>query len=299
MIDSFTPINPALIDQHQPAIHDGHHGYTPEQQAGDTRDVLMQVCGAASREFPKELWIEPKDWPAKAKENDENHTWPINFCDRYTNQNPTHECTTHSLRAGCESARNRQRGLIFPEGPKAGFRYDHSKMGSVWLSVVSVYAEANPGQWGGANIREVMEIAVRRGFIPDKIQPAEYGFKHTLQGTAGKGNNNQSSGSWVRVDGFPDGWKETAKHFRVQQVIFPSSWEQAVCLVLHGRMVHVGRSGHAIPWAQYSVASGAMAYPDSYDVTRYDSAGTIRSAWSGSFSIDTMTVPDDWSKPAQ
>lgn len=299
MIDSFTKIDPALIDQHSPAPAGGHHGYTPEQQAGDTRDVLMQVCGAASREFPKELWIEPRDWPAKARENDENKTWPINFCDRYTNQNPTHECTTHSLRAGFESAWARQRGLIFPEGPKAGFRYEHSKNGMVWVSVVSVYAEANPGQWGGASIREVMEIAVRRGFLPDKIQPREYGFKHTLQGTAGRGNNNQSNGPWVRVNGFPDGWQETAKHFRIQQVIFPSSWEQAVCLVLHGRMVHVGRSGHAIPWAQYNVASGAMAYPDSYDVTRYDSAGTIRSAWQGSFAIDSVTVPDDWSKPGQ
>lgn len=294
MIDSFSPIDPKLIDVRLP-----DSGYPAELAAGDTRDVLMDACGAASREFPKELWIEPKDWPDKARENDANKTWPVNFIDRYTNQNPTHECTTHSLRAGCEAAWNRQRGLIFPEGPKAGYRYEKSAMGSVWLSVVSVYAEANPGQWGGASIRQVMEIAVRRGFIPDKIQPKEYGFKHTLQGTAGKGNNNQSSGPWTRVSGFPSGWEETAKHFRPQQVIFPASWEQAVCLVLHGRCVHVGRSGHAVPWAFYNVSSGAMGYTDSYDVTRYDSAGTVRSAWGGSFAIDTMTVPDDWSKPGE
>lgn len=298
MIKSTDAIDPKLIDVHESAPRDGHHGYTAEQKAGDTRDVLMQAAGPASRDFPKELWIEPKDWAAKARENDENHTWPLNFCDRYTNQNPTHECTTHSLRAGWESAWNRQRGLIFPDGPKVNFRYPQSALGSLWVSVVSVYAEANPGQWGGASIRQVMEIACRRGFLPDKIQPKEYGFKHSLQGTAGKGNTNQSSGPWVRVDGFPSGWQETAKHLKAAQVIFPESWEQAVCLVLHGRMVHVGRSGHAIPWAMYNVASGAMAYPDSYDVTRYDSAGTVRSAWQGSFSIDSVTVPDDWNKPA-
>lgn len=299
MIDSFTLIDPKLIDQHGPAPKDGHHGYTDRQKAEDTRDVLMQACGAASREFPRELWIEPREWPEFARRNDENHTWPMNYIDRYTNQDPTHECTTHSLTRGCEATRNRQRGLIFPEGPKKGYRYEHSKNGVVWLSVVSVYAIANPGQWGGANIRQVMEIAVKNGFIPDKIQPNEYGFKHTLQGTAGRGNNNQSSGPWVREGQFPVNWKDTAKHFRVQQVIFPESWEQAVCLVLHGRCVHVGRAGHAIPWAQYNVASGAMAYPDSYDVTRFDSAATIRSAWQGSFAIDSMTTPDDWSKPAQ
>lgn len=299
MIDSSTPIDPKLLDQHTPAIRDGHHGYTEAQRAGDTREALMAAAGPTSRDFPKELWIDPKDWADKAKENDENHTWPMNFSDRYTNQNPTHECTTHSLSRAFEGARNRQRGLTFAEGPKAGYRYDHSKNGVVWVSIMSVYAEANPGQWGGAGIQQVMEIAVRRGFLPDKLQPAEYGFKHTLQGTAGKGNNNQSSGPWTRVSGFPSGWEETAKKFRPLQIIFPSSWQEAVCLVLHGRFVCVGRSGHAIPWGMYNVASGAMAYPDSYDVTRYDSAGTVKSAWQGSFAIDTVTVPDDWSKPGE
>lgn len=297
-MNSFEALDPKLLDQQSPAVRDGHHGYTAEQKAGDTRDALIAAAGPTSREFPRELWIEPKDWPDKARENDANKTWPINFIDRYTNQNPTHECTCHSLSRAAEGTRNRQRGLIFAEGPKAGYRYDHSKNGVVWLSPLSIYAEANPGQWGGASIRGVMEIAVRRGFLPEKIQPAEYGLKHQLQGTAGRGNNNQSSGPFVRVGQFPEGWEATAKYFRPQQIIFPSSWEQAVCLVLHGRFVCVGRSGHAIPWGFYNVTSGAMGYPDSYDVTRWDSAGTVRSAWNGSFSIDSMTVPDDWSKPA-
>ena len=298
-MNSFEVLNPALLDAPSPEIKNGHDGYPADLAAGDTRDAVMFAAGPTSREFPKELWIEPKDWPDKARENDENHTWPINFIDRYTNQNPTHECTCHSLSRAAEGARNRQRGLIFADGPKAGFRYDHSKNGVVWLSPLSIYAEANPGQWGGASIRGVMEIAVRRGFLPEKIQPASYGFKHDLQGTAGKGNTNQSAGGFVRVSGFPAGWEATAKLFRPQQIIFPSSWEQAVCLVLHGRFVCVGRSGHAIPWGFYNVTSGAMGYPDSYDVTRWDSQGTVRSAWNGSFAIDTMTVPDDWSKPGE
>jgi hypothetical protein len=299
MISSTTPIDPKLLDQHEAPTRDGHHGYPDALAAGDTRDVLWDVCGVTSREFPKEMWIEPREWPEFAKENDANKTWPINYIDRYTNQNPTHECTCHSLSRAFEAARNRQRGLIFPEGPKAGYRYEHSKNGVVWVSPLSVYAEANPGQWGGASIRGVMEIAVRRGFLPEKIQPAEYGFKHTLHGTAGKGNSNQSAGKFLRVSEFPQDWEQTAKDLRILQVIFPSMWEQSVCLVLRSRMVCVGRSGHAVPWASYNVASGAMAYPDSYDVTRYDSAGTVRSAWRGSFAIDTVTVPDDWSKPGE
>ncbi len=295
MIDSFTVLPPSILDTRETLDHDG---YPDDLAAGDTRDVLMSVAGPTSREFPQELWIEPNRWAEKCRENDANKTWPINFIDRYTNQSPTHECTCHSLSRAAEGARNRQRGLIFPEGPVAGKRYDHSKYGVVWLSPLSVYAEANPGQWGGASIRGVMEIAVRRGFLPEKIQPGTYNFKHDLQGTAGRGNTNQASGPFVRVSGFPSGWEATAKLFRPQQIIFPSSWEQAVCLVLHGRFVCVGRSGHAIPWGFYNITTGAMGYPDSYDVTRWDSAGTVRSAWNGAFAIDTMTVPDDWMQPA-
>lgn len=293
-MNSFAPVDPKLIDFVLPE----HDGYPVAFEAEDTTDAVRDVCGAAARDFPKSLWIEPKDWADKARDNDKYHTWPMNFIDRYTNQNPTHECTCHSLRANAEACRNRQLGIIYPEGPKKGFRYDESKRGSVWLGPLSVYAEANPRQWGGANVRQVMEIACRRGMLPEKIQPFEYGFKHTLQGTTGAGGLNQSKGPWVSLSNFPSGWKETAAWFKPQEVIFPGSWEEAVCLVLHGMVVSVGRNGHAVPWAQWNAAQQVMAYPDSYDVTRYDSLRTVKGAWGGAFAIASMTAPDDWMKPA-
>lgn len=294
MIDSFSEIDPALVDVRFPE----HTGYPDRFKEMDTRDVLKDVCGAASRDFPQALWIEPKDWADKARDNDKYHTWGMNYLDRFTNQNPTHECTCHSLRANVEAARNRQRGIIFPDGPKKNFRYEQSKKGSVWLSPLSVYAEANPGKWGGANVQQVLEIAVRRGMLPEKIQPRDdYGLKCQLQGTTGQGNNNQSSGDWVAVKNFPANWQDTAKWFKPLEVIFPESYEQAVCLVLHGILVSVGRSGHAIPWAQWMPNEKAMAYPDSYDVVRYDSFGTVRSAWGGSFAVVSVTAPDDWDFP--
>lgn len=296
-MNSFDEVDPKEIDVILPPS-----GYPDELAAEDTTDNIRGACGDASRDFPTALWIEPKDWADKARDNDKYHTWPVNYIDRYTNQNPTHECTCHSLRTNFEGARNRQRGVIFKDGPKKNFRYDVSATsGSVWVSPLSVYAEANPRQWGGANVRQVMEIACRRGILPDKIQPHEYGFKHTLQGTTGSGNSNQSHGPWVSVRNFPAGWEETARHFKPLEVIFPGSWEEAVCLVLNGFFVSVGRNGHAIPWGQCMFSGNSLqsiAYPDSYDVTRYDSLRTVKSAWSGSFAIATVTVPDDWSKPA-
>ena len=116
-MNSFDQVNPALIDVVIPEsglIEDG----------GDTTDVLKQMCGNAARDFPASLWIEPRDWEDKARDNDKYHTWPMNYLDRYTNQNPSHSCTCHSLRANAEAARNRQRGIIFPDGPKKDYRYE-------------------------------------------------------------------------------------------------------------------------------------------------------------------------------
>ena len=293
-MNSFAPVDPTLIDVVLPPS-----GYPDELAHEDTFDALWDVCGDASREFPQALWIDPKDWADKARENDKYHTWGMNYLDRYTNQNPTHECTCHSLIRNAEAARNRQRAVIYPDGPKKGFRYAESaEFGSVWLSPLSVYAEANPNIRGGANVRQVLEIACRRGILPDKTQPRDYGFKHSLIGTGGEGNANQSHGSWVPLNRFPEGWQETAAWFKPLEVIFPSSWEQAVCLVLHGMLVSVGRNGHAIPWAKWMVSEQAMAYPDSYEITRFDSLRTVQSAWRGSFAIASISSPDSWEKPA-
>lgn len=292
-LDSFARIDPALIDVVIP-----EDGYPDHLAAEDTYDALWDVCGSASRKFPDAMWIEPRDWADRARENDKNHTHPMNFVDRFTNQQPTDECTTHSLTRNAEGARNRMLGIIFPDGPKKDFRYEESQRGSVWMAPLSVYAEANPRKNGGANVRQVLEIAVRRGILPEKIQPRDYGFKHQLQGTTGKGGKNASSGPWVAVKNFPQGWQETSASFKPLEVIFPESWEQAVCLVLNGLLVSVGRNGHAIPWAQWMPDQQVMAYPDSYDVIRYDSLRTVKSAWSGAFAIATMTAPDDWMNPA-
>lgn len=292
-------VDPKLVDVFFPQ----HDGYPEHLAKLDTRDALMMAAddaGAVVTEFPQSLWIEPKDWPEWARQNDENKTWGLNYLDRFTNQNPTHECTAHSLRANFEAARNRQRRINFDSGPVAGKRLPESaQSASVWVSPLSIYSEANPRKTGGANVQQVLRISAKRGFLPETIQPRDYGFKHAIVGTTGKGGVNQASGSWVRLSDFPDGWEETAKHFKPLEFIFPDDIEQAVCLLLHGFLVSVGRKGHAIPWAKYDPDEKLFPYPDSYDVIRYDSWSTARScAGNGSFAIVSVTTPDDWNKPA-
>jgi hypothetical protein len=287
-------IDPKLIDFEL----DEHDGYPDDMAAEDDFESLWEAAGEASKKFPKHMWIEPKDWPDWAAENDRNRTWPIDYIDRFTNQSPTHECTCHALRAVAESCRNRQRRIVLGP-PEAGEVLPISaKSASVWLSCLSIYSEANPRIRGGASTRQVLGIATKRGFLPDKKQPRNYGFKHDLIGTGGKGNVCQSSGKWVRLSDFPDGWMETARHFRPLEVIFPESWEEIVCLVLHGHAVGVGRSRHSIPYCRWMPKEQLMQYPDSYDLFRYDSVRMIRSAVGGAYSIISMTTPDDWDFPA-
>jgi hypothetical protein len=311
VIDSFAPIDPALIDV---VLPEDEQGYPEHEMLADREPgVLWDYCGAASRKMRDELRVESKEWVPRAKENDANRTWPTNYRDRYTNQGPgpgvsgTHECVYHSLDANYSMARNRHRAIRFPDGPKKNFRYEESALGSVWMSPQSGYCRVtpktrrNPQQRGGSNVRQSLETITGTGWLPDKIQPRDYGFKHTLHGTSGIGNNNQSRGPYISPDDLPEGWEETAKHFRALEAVFPESFEDAVSLLLNGFGVSVGRNGHAITWSRLIFEGARLvgaAYDDSYDITRVDSVRTMRNAISGSFSIITTTQPDDWLKPA-
>lgn len=291
-LDLWQPIDPKLID-----VKLDPSGYPDDLAAGDTVDVLKDICGDASREFPSALWIEPSDWADAVREAEKNKTMAIHYVDRFTHQGNSHECTCHSLRAIFEGAWNRQK-LLAAGPPKVNERLPLSeKLGSIWVSPLSVYAEANPRERGGAGIRQVLDIALRRGFLPEPKQPKNYQLRHTLHGTTGPTNATQTGGPWVPVSRFPEGWQETAKHLRPLEVIFADSWEQAVCLVIHGYGFGVGRDGHAVPWKLWSEANRAMGYVDSYNVIRWDSERTVRRAWQGGFAIATTTVPDDWDRP--
>jgi hypothetical protein len=288
-MNSFAPVDPKLVDVATP-----EDGYPADMAAGDEPDVLRDMCGSASREFPEALWIDPKDWADKARENDKYGTWPRNYNDRLSNQSPSHECVYHSAVAGFECAWNRQRGVSYPEGGKKDFRYPESgKFQSVWFSPLSGYSPVQPRQWGGSSVRGSLERLTKYGLLPDKIQPAEYGFRHVLQGTSGQGNSNQSGGPWIPLSRFPEGWEETAKMFRIEEAIFADSWEQAVCLVLHGMMYHAARRQHAVPWCRYLPGQG-MELKDSYNVYRVDSMATVKSAWRSGYAIASVTMPDSW-----
>lgn len=258
-------------------------GYVDEK-GEDTSDNFAALPG--SREFPDSLWIERSDWKDKARENDKYGLWGISTREklgRFTNQSPTHECTCHSLCQGAEAAIR----------VASGFQYN------IALSQISIYAEANPNIRGGANCLHVLRIAMERGFLPEPVNTRCKGFEldqkdifeHTLHGTCGKGNKYNSSGSWVPVSRFPNGWKKTAGTLKPIEAVNPRDIEQAICLLLHGYVINVGRNGHAVPWGQVVWRGNEIAIPysDSYDVVRIDSYSTARGAVGGASAITLMS----------
>lgn len=267
--------------------------WVPAEETGYSAEVarldgIASFAAAGMVDFPNHLWIEPKHWKDYARENDEYKTWPDDYRNRFTNQSPTHECTCHSLLQNMEIAWNRQR---------------KSKADAVYLSALSVYAEANPRIRGGASVVGVMQIAMRRGMLPDVNGPRGRGTQADIFNaalTCSAGNSERDGGPWVPVNRFPSGWENTARHFRPLEVINVETWEQHCCLVLQGYCVSNGRSGHAIPHVRIVWRDGELfsQYSDSYDLYRYDSVRSIKSGANYAYAIASTTVPDDWKRPA-
>ena len=282
-----------MTDSTNVAFPDSLRNWIPAEDTGYNEDVAKEdsvesFAAAGMVDFPDHLWIEPRDWKDWARDNDKYGTWPDDYRNRFTNQSLTHECTCHSLLQGMEIAWNRQR---------------KSKRDAVYLSALSVYAEANPRIRGGASIVGVVRIAMNRGMLPEYNGPGGPGtqkdrFQHTLNCSAS--NSDRDGGPWVAIRNFPPGWENTARHFKPLEVINIDTWEQHVCLVLHGIAVNNGRSGHAIPHVKIVWRDGSLysQYSDSYDLYRYDSTRMIRSGASNAYGIASTTIPDDWQKPA-
>src|SRR5574343_811916 len=146
----YAPIDQSLVDVVLPF----ESGYPEAMAALDTNEAVYRAFGETGREFPSALLVPKSEWKDRAAENDKLGLWAWNYCDRFTNQGSggggvsTHECTCHCLEGVALACWNRQRRVNFG-GPKVGERNPLSeKTGSVWFSVNSIYAEANPGQWG-------------------------------------------------------------------------------------------------------------------------------------------------------
>ena len=239
------------------------------------------LLAAGAVEFPEHLLIDRDEWTDRLAEIEKHGATSDKYSDRFTHQGNSHECVSHAAQQAIMTAYNRQLGGV-----------EHS----VWFSPLALYTRITGGrQWGGSNVMDSLYEMMENGMIPDSDGPAGEGtqavkFKHTLYTTAGSGEK------FVKPRDLPDGWEQTAKHFRVLEAFTIPDEQAHFSAVFHGMVVVNGRQGHSIPhfYGLYENRKYYTAYKDSYDRWLYDS----ERLWGGGYCIRSVTTPDDPNNPA-
>jgi hypothetical protein len=272
-------INPALID-----ITHQYDGMNPEGYSED------ELFAAGATRFPDYLRIPRKDWDEWINNNDKNRTAPINYSARYTHQGNSHECVCHATTQSFEIAYNRQ---------FASTKY------AVYGSPLALYTRITGGrQWGGSNVMDALREMMANGMIPEydgaewmggKLGQYKH-FKHTVHQTSGRSESHWPTKGWITPSRLPEGWKQTARHFRVLEAWTIPDAEAHASALLRGLCVVNGRQGHSIPHVQLVKSNGRYysKYRDSYNEDRYDS----ESLWGGGFAIVSVTIPQERENPA-
>jgi len=246
----------------------------------ESNEQIKDVYCAA--EFPDQFRIPKSEWKDRAAENDKHKSWAENYSGRFTNQNPSHECVCHASQQVFMACFNRQYGSLKDD---------------IWFSPLALYTRITGGrQWGGSNVLSALQEMMEVGMIPDDDGPKgldsqKKRFAHTVHTTSG----SVCDEGWIRPQDLPDGWKATAKCFRVLEAYKITDREAHASSLLHGWGICNGRSGHSIPHLRLVWRDGVVysKYKDSYDVYRYDS----ERMWGGGYCIRSVTMPEDIKLP--
>jgi hypothetical protein len=248
------------------------------------------LFAAGATRFPDKLRIPRKEWDDWIAVNDRYHTAPIHYSARYTHQGNSHECVCHATTQSFEIAWNRQ---------FAGIRR------AVYGSPLALYTRITGGRrWGGSSVMDALDEMMTNGMIPEHDGAEWMGgklgqykhFAHTLHQTSGRTESHWPTSGWITPSQLPEGWKKTARHFRVLEAWTIPDAEAHASALLRGLCVVNGRQGHSIPHVQLVKSNGRYysKYRDSYNEDRYDS----ESLWGGGFAIVAVTVPQDEWNPA-
>ena len=250
--------------------------------------TLDEMHYAGAKPFPDKFFIERSEWDDRIREHEKHESSADYFSGRFTHQGSSHECVAHGAQAAFSCAYNRQLG---------GLEHD------VWFSPLALYTRITNGrQWGGSSVIDSRYEMIEYGMIPDHDGPegknSQYEkFKHTVHQTAGRSEQWWPTKGWIRPGELPDGWKETAEHFRALEVYTIPNREAHASALLHGFCIVNGRNGHSIPHMKMVKENGRYLskYKDSYNVFRYD---TDR-LWGGGYIIRSTTMPHDPTNPAE
>ena len=243
----------------------------------------QEMLGAGAKPFPDSMRIPRSEWRDRIQEHEQNHSSADFYSGRFTAQKNSHECVAHAAHQAFMIARNRQHN---------GLEQD------VWFSPLALYTRITNGRrWGGSSVTDSMYEMIEHGMIPDHDGPGGNNsqtklFLHTLHETSGRTENWWPTSGWVRPSELPDGWKNTAKHFRALEVFTVPDREAHASCLLHGLCVVNGRLGHSVPHVKMVFDNNRFlsCYKDSYRIYRYDS----ERLWdSGGYVIRSTTTSEN------
>jgi hypothetical protein len=162
----------------------------------------------------------------------------------------------------------------------------------VQLSAISAYKQIGRSPGSGAMVDDALEAGKAVGVLPldtpeNRTKFGNHVMPHTGFHTP-----------------FPDGWKETAKKFRIAEAFVIRSYEGLMSALFNHHPVVVGRQGHSICYLRPVLKSGSwhVLYVNSWGNWGVgagdfeagfgvDSPGQVRSSSGWAFAVTSVVVP--------
>lgn len=229
-------------------------------------------------EFPQAMVIPRGEWQQWITSNQAAGFSLTLYNDTLNYQAPEHSCVSNATETAIRVVRNAQLGLAH----------------RVKFSPMSLYCRVNSHRWGGSSMLKNLSESTSRGILPEDTPEQKLIFAHTAHQNA----------VYFPARELPDGWEQTAKHFRPLLAYRVLTAEQFASALLRGWPVVNGRSGHSICHLELIARDGRFLskYADSYGTARGDGGYLYdsESKWAtgGAWCLVSVTCPDDPAKPA-
>mgnify|MGYP003334078817 FL=1 len=200
---------------------------------------------------------------------------------KINDQNPESSCVCNAAETCFRTVWTRQLGV------------EHS----IDFSPMSLYTRICSSRHSGSWMPDALAELEDNGILPEDTPANRARFKHVVH----------QNTPFIRERDLPDGWKQTAKHFRVikgEWYRLPDDNEAFASALLSDMPICYGRSGHSIAALTLVYSDGRFLakYAQSYGTDVGDNGYQYDSErnWNtdGAWCLRAVTMPSDVSKPA-
>ena len=278
------------------AIPDSHIDYDFRLPPGMGGIVPSEGDATFGATWPSSLRVfDRSEWADVKREQEVNlgtvHVGRL-YLDPWNDQSPESSCVYNSAESTWRYCWTRQLGKRFV----------------MKCSPMSGYGCVTRRRHSGSTMWGAMERLTEVGLLPESSSAMSEAPGLSLCHDRAKQlcrHHFHQNTPFATKDAFPDGWRVTAKHFRVLEWVRLDTREQFASARLHRMPICYGRSGHAIcgcDLVQDERRRWLCEYLDSYDRDRGDHGRLYDTErhWStgGAWAAASVVLPDDPTAPA-